>query len=165
MLMLFKKNLNIVIDTVNQLSEIVNNIDTNFEDIYLKLDKLNKDLTDFENQITNYVNVQIQNNYNQVVQLMNDYQTLFNNELQTLQNDIEAQILDIELGNVVAYNPTNGSYENISTVILDVYDALRNNAISCAEFDALELSATEFDALQITAYNFDVNGKDVLNVA
>lgn len=38
----------------------------------------------------------------------------------------------------------------------------RNNAISCTEFDSLELTATEFDEKEITAYNFDVNSKSIL---
>lgn len=58
-----------------------------------------------------------------------------------------------------------GSYENVSTVILNVYETLRNNAVTCSEFDNLELTATEYDAKEITAYNFDVNGKTFLNVA
>ena len=35
----------------------------------------------------------------------------------------------------------------------------RENAISCNEFDELELTATEYDSKQISAYNFDVNGR------
>lgn len=58
-----------------------------------------------------------------------------------------------------------GTYENVSTVILNVYETLRNNAVSCSEFDALELTATAYDTKQISAYNFDVNGKTFLNVA
>lgn len=68
----------------------------------------------------------------------------------------------MNFGNVIAYNPTNGEYENVSKVIMDVYDTLRVNSITCTEFDALELTATEFDAKEITAYNFDVNGKTML---
>ena len=42
---------------------------------------------------------------------------------------------------------------------MDVYETLRQNAITCTEFDGLELTATEYDAKEISAYNFDVNGK------
>lgn len=52
-----------------------------------------------------------------------------------------------------------GLVENVSKVIMDVYETLRQNAITCSEFDALLLSATEYDSKQISAYNFDVNGK------
>lgn len=59
----------------------------------------------------------------------------------------------------------HGGYDNVSQVIMDVYETLRTDAVTCTEFDGLELTATEYDALEITAYNFDVNGKTVLNVA
>lgn len=59
----------------------------------------------------------------------------------------------------------HGLYENINTVIMNVYDILRTNAVTCTEFDELELTATEYDAKEITAYNFDVNGKTFLDVA
>ena len=59
----------------------------------------------------------------------------------------------------------HGTYDNVSQVIMDVYETLRNNAITCTEFDGLELTATAYDELEITAYNFDVNGKTFLNVA
>ena len=58
-----------------------------------------------------------------------------------------------------------GTYENVSKVILDVYETLRNNAVTCTEFDGLELSATAYDNKEISAYNFDVNGKTFLEVA
>ncbi len=47
---------------------------------------------------------------------------------------------------------------------MDIYDILRNNAITVSEFEALDLTATAYDAKQITAYNFDVNGKTFLEV-
>lgn len=45
---------------------------------------------------------------------------------------------------------------------MDVYEILRQNAISCSEFDGLELTATEFDNKEITAYDFDNSGKAIL---
>ena len=124
--------------------------------------EIQTEFNSFETQINNEVDTKLTQNYNRVVQLLSDYQILFNNELENLRTDLENQIEQIELGNVIAYNPTNGEYENVSKVITDVYETLRANAISCSEFDGLELTATEFDLKQITAYNFDVNGKIML---
>lgn len=55
-----------------------------------------------------------------------------------------------------------GEYENVSKVIQDVYDSTRFNAITCTEFDGLELSATEFDSYEMTASNFDLSAKEIL---
>lgn len=172
MLMLYRKNLNIVIETVNQLSQIVGSINANFDSIYSQIEDLNNQINlinqnfvNFENRINQNVQLQLQQFNSQILALMNDYQNIFENELNVVKSNLEEQIRDIELGNVLAYDPTTGSYENVSQVILNVYETLRQNAITCSEFDALELTATEYDALEITAYNFDVNGKEFLNVA
>lgn len=47
---------------------------------------------------------------------------------------------------------------------MDIYDILRNNAITVTEFEGLDLTATNFDNIEITAYEFDVNGKQLLNL-
>lgn len=64
-------------------------------------------LNTFETDINNQVDQKLTQNYAQVVSLLSDYQTLFNSELETLRADLENQIEQIELGNVIAYNPTN----------------------------------------------------------
>lgn len=162
---------NEIIPNINELITDFNNIDLNFDEINKKIESLQNSFTElqaqmvvFENRIYQNVDNKLQTNYNQVVQLMNDYQTLFNNSLQNTRNDLEEEIKNIELGNVIAYDPTTGTTENVSTVIQNVYDALRNNSITCTEFDNLELTATEYDDKEISAYNFDVNGKTFLNV-
>lgn len=47
---------------------------------------------------------------------------------------------------------------------MDIYDILRNNAITVTEFEDLDLTATDFDEIEITAYEFDVNGKQLINL-
>lgn len=161
--------LNETIAEVNKMSDIVENIDANFDEINEKIAKINLKLVEIENnfdefkvEIMNEVNEAVTNIYNRIVVLMNEYQSVFNANLNALKTDLESEIQAIELGNVIAYDPTTGEYENVSTVIMNVYDVLRNNAITCSEFDALELTATEYDALEISAYNFDVNGRTFL---
>lgn len=151
--------LNETITQVNSLAEIVDGIDTNFTKIYEEIASLQQQLNTLRDTLMADVNKAIIDNYNNFVQLMNDYQSIFNNELAQLRTDVEEEIKNIELGNVIAYDPTTGTYVNVSTAILNVYDALRYNSITTNEFDTLELTANEFDDKEITAYNFDVNGK------
>ena len=113
MLMLYKKNLNEVIDIVNQLSEFVNTIDVNFDDIYEKIDIINNEITRlndsftlFENRINANVQAQLNSFNTQIIVLLNDYQTIFNENLLHLKNELEDEIHEIELGNVEAYDPT-----------------------------------------------------------
>lgn len=69
--------------------------------------EIQAEFSSFENTINLEVDNKLSANYNRVVQLLSDYQILFNNELEQLRNELENQIEQIELGNVIAYNPTN----------------------------------------------------------
>ena len=102
-----------LIDNVNQLSQIVENIDTNFTDIYNKIDtinleiaEINQNFVDYENRIYQNVEYKMQQFYSQILSLMSDYQNIFEYELNSVKTDLENQIQDVELGNVIAYNPT-----------------------------------------------------------
>lgn len=171
LLWLCKKLNDDVIPNLNKLITEFNDLDINFDEINEKINALQIGLSNLRNELSQTearidakVSLELQNQYNQVIQLMNDYQSIFNNNLQNLRTDLENEIERIELGDVKAYDPTTGEYSNISSVILNIYDALRNNSITVSEFEALELTATEYDDKEITAYNFDVNGKTFLNV-
>ena len=169
MLMTYRKYLNNVIDNINTIAIMINDYDEQFASINNQINTINSQIEEINNYFSVFreeINTNVQNQlnvlYSQVVTLMNDYQTIFNNQINNLRSDLEAEIERVELGDVKAYNPTNGEIENISKVIMDVYDILRYNAITVNEFEALELTATEYDALEISAYNFDVNGKTFL---
>lgn len=156
------KKLNEVIDQVNINTETLENIDINFAKIYEDLGKMQVDINEFKIQIESEIETRFNQIYQQVISLMNDYQASFNLRLDTAVNELNDRIDRIELGDIYAYNPTTGRVENINKVLTDIYDSVRYDAISCNEFDALELTATEFDAVEITAYNFDNNGKSIL---
>lgn len=155
----FDNQIKAVDEKYSGLFDTVEQLENDFAQ--LKID-IATTLSDFETSIKNDVNTALQQNYNEVIRLLSEYQTVFNNQIANLRADLMAEIQRIELGDVKAYNPTNGLVENISDVIMDVYEILRQNAISCTEFDSLELTATEFDNKELTAYNFDVNGKVML---
>lgn len=155
----FEKQIKEVDEKYSGLFDTVAELQSNFEQ--LKID-IETTLSDFETSIKTDVNTALQQNYNQVIQLLSEYQTVFNNQLANLRSDLMAEIQRVELGDVKTYNPTNGEIENVSKVILDIYEILRQNGISCSEFDSLELTATEFDNKELTAYNFDINGKIML---
>lgn len=147
------------INEIETKYEDILNIRQEFEDFKVQVEQ---EFAVFAGQINDQVDSKLNENYNRIVALMSDYQTLFNNELESLRNDLEHQIEEIELGNVMAYNPTNGQIENVSKVIMDVYDLFRTDAITASEFDALELTATAFDATEITANEFDLEAKTIL---
>lgn len=95
-----------------------------------------------------------------------------NETIQHLSNDLNSEISDIndeidsiKDGNINVYNPTNGETEDLNTTLQDIVNMLLDTiptAITCYEFDNLELTATDFDAYEITALNFDLNAKEIL---
>ena len=72
------------------------------------------------------------------------------------------KIDEVEVGAINIYNPLTGTIDPIGTVIDDLYNQLRYNAITATEYDGLELTATTYDGYMITANNFDLNGKSIL---
>ena len=159
----------VVVPTVNEYVDKINNYEVNFDEIneailLIKNDiaTINYNLVEFYNRISGETDQKLTEYNNNIIRLMNDYQIIFNNSLNNLKIELENEIREIELGNVIAYDPTTGEYENVSTVIQNVYDSLRQNSISASEFDNLELTCTEFEAYDISAYNFDLNAKVIL---
>lgn len=164
-----RNKINEIISNYNAILLLINDISQNYEEIIIHLNNIDGEIEEinnffptFKDQILSSVDNKNNSLYIQVTNLLNDYQTIFNSSLQNLKTELENEIYQIELGNVKAYNPTNGETENVSKVIMDVYNMFRDNAITCTEFDGLELTATEYDAMEITAYNFDVNSKTIL---
>lgn len=158
-----------IIAQVNQNTTDLSNIDTTFNSLQSQIDVLKTQITKIQNEFIIFeaqINTSVDNKnqalYSQVVNLLNDYQSIFNNNLNNLRIELEDEIKRIELGDVKAYDPTTGNYVNVSTALINVYDALRSNSISAIEFDNLELTATVFDSKEITAFNFDINGKTLL---
>lgn len=163
------KKLNETIEQVNINTEILENIDANFDDVYKKIDEmilsfneLEQQFDDFKIEVNEQIDIKYQQLYNQVISLMNDYQASFNLKIDTEVARLDGRIDAIELGDISAYNPTTGHVENINKVLQDIYDSVRYDALTCAEFEALDLTASEFDAVEITAFNFDNNGKSIL---
>lgn len=60
------------------------------------------------------------------------------------------------------YSPFTGDYVPITTVINELAFLHRSDALTAAEYDALNLIAADYDAEDITAYDYDWNGKTIL---
>lgn len=162
-----------IMPQLNINTEWIKNADLNFTNLQEQMTALQKDfeqlLTDVANQINTLFNQQnikidneLANQWTQTLTLLNNYQNIFNTKLNDQYNELIEKINEVSIGKITVYNPTTGMNENIDKVLNDIYDSLRYDAITCTEFDGLELTATEYDNKQITAFNFDNNGKSIL---
>lgn len=158
-----------VVPTVNECINEVNSIEVDYDEIKEEIESIKNSITIINETLESlrveiYTNVdnKLQEQYNRVVTLMSDYQIIFDNRLNLMYETLEREIEEIQIGNVMAYDPTTGTLQPISIVIQNIYDASRQNAINCQEFDNLQLTCNGFEAYDISAYNFDLNGKVIL---
>ena len=124
-------------DEVNQMIQNINDLLVEYD---MKIDRV-------ANELRVYVNGEIVN---------------LRNYVDTQDSILDARIKDIEIGKINVYDPTTGLFSPIQTVIDNLYDMNRANAITATEYDALELSATDYDAYELTAREYDINGKSLL---
>lgn len=127
-----------------------------------------RELTDLKTQITTeykaWVNARIDD-----LTIYIDNQDLYYNHLsqgyseQALQDSkdyTDAQVLSYNK----MINPITGVYEDVRNVVNDIVTYFHmNDALTAAEYDALDLTAAAYDAYDITAYDYDFSGKTILN--
>lgn len=165
--------LNETIDQLNINTNDIANIKIAIETINTTINALktkhDKDINNLQTQLTNAVesfNIAINSLYTNIttetgLKLIN-LDTKLTLELQNAINEVYEKIHELEIGNVNAFNPTTGLYENVSKVITNVYDALRYYAITAQDFDSIGLTCDEFDAKEIIALDFDTRANAIL---
>ena len=139
--------------------DTVSNLENDFENF--KLEVINT-ISNFETQILNEVDTKLEIQNTNIITLLNQYKTVFDAYVNSKIAEVNQRIDDVEVGAINIYNPLTGTIDPISTVIDDLYNQLRYDAITCSEYDGLNLTATVYDNYLITANNFDLNGKSIL---
>lgn len=82
------------------------------------------------------------------------------NALSEAKDYVDAEVLDYTM----MINPITGVYEDVRNVVEDIVTYFHtNDALTAAEYDALDLTASAYDAYDITAYDYDFSGKTILN--
>lgn len=123
-------------------------------EINATIDRINDILVEYD--------IKIERISNELRVYIDDKIVNLKNYVDSQDSTLEYRIEQIEIGNVRVYDPTTGLFSTIQTVIDNLYDMGRSNALTATEYDALELTATEYDAYQLTARDYDVNGKSLL---
>lgn len=133
---------------------------------------LRSEMTSFEeeiNQTIQDINELLVDYDIKIDKIANDLYIYIDDKIVNLRNYVDSQdaildgrIREIETGKINVYDPTTGLYSPIQTVIDNLYDMNRGNALTATEYDALELTATVYDAYNLTAREYDINGKSLL---
>lgn len=156
------KKLNEMIAQLNSNTAFIEEYSGKIEEIEAEIASLRSEMTEFEAQVNSNIQQQfatirleLQAMIATALQQANAYTDL-------VASGLEREIQNIAIGQIMVYDPTSGQVENLQTVIDNLYNASREDALTATEYDALELTATSYDAYQLTATEYDRQGKVLL---
>lgn len=134
-------------DIYNHITQVEKNIRNDMDKKDTELDKKINDVQNNLIERINKLNVLI-------YQLNSDTRNYIDSEVTKLYEYIKHYVPD----NITVLNPIKGYYTSLNQALGDMYDNLRYYALTCIEFDSLNLSCTEFDNLSLSCTEFDLYG-------
>jgi predicted nuclease with TOPRIM domain len=156
------KKLNETIKQVNSNTEFIDNYAGKIEELEDEINNLRQEMTDFENEI----NTEINDRFNTIkIELQSMVATALvqaNAYTDSVASVLENEIQQISIGQISAFDPTTGAYSPLQTIIDNLYNSSRENALTATEYDGLELTATVYDGYELTATEYDQNAKTLL---
>lgn len=156
------KKLNEMIAQLNSNTKFIEEYSGRIEEIEQEIVALKNEMTEFEEQI----NADITTRFNAIkVELQSAIATTLiqaNAYTDATASVLRQEIQNVSLGQITLFDPTTGTMNNLQTVIDNIYNTSREEALSATEYDALQLTATAYDAYQLTAFNYDRYGKTLL---
>ena len=158
MLRKFYKYLHELTTSTKELSDEVDEVKTDMssleDEINQKIEKINELLAEYDLKIDRVAN--------ELRVYVNDSIVNLKSYVDTQDSILDNRIKQIEIGDIDIYDPTTGLLSPLQSVIDNLYDMNRNNAITASEYDNLELSASVYDAYNLTAREYDINAKSLL---
>lgn len=156
------KKLNEVIKQVNENTEFITNYTGKIEEIEREIESLRTEMDEFEEEVNNEINTKFNAIKLELQAIISTILIQANAYTDSVAYRLEQQIEDISVGQIKVYDPTTGLYENLQTVIDNLYNDGRSDAIMAEEYDALDLTATAYDAYQLSAREYDTSAKSLL---
>ena len=134
-------------DIYKHIAEVEKNIRKDMDDRDNELDeKINKVQTNLLDKISE-LNILI-------YQLNAETREHIDGEVKKLYDYINNYVPN----NMEVLNPVKGYYTSLNQALGDMYDNLRYYALTCNEFDSLNLTCEEFDGLLLSCTEFDLYG-------
>lgn len=167
------KKMNEVIEQVNSNTSFIENYDGRINALEIEIANLRGEIEQFETDVQNQFN-ELESELNQTIDqrliaIRNELNALllaYRNESRAYTDvriaEIQEEIDNILIGQIVVHDPTTGFDSPLQTVINNIYDSTRTDAITATEYDGLQLTATTYDGYEITAFNYDQFAKSIL---
>ena len=156
------KKLNEVILQVNKNTEFINEYSGKIEEIEAEIEELKAQMTDFEGHIEDEIATEFAQIKIELQSIIATTLSQANAYTDSIASRLEQEIQEISLGQIVLYDPTTGILSPLQTVVDNLYNSTRENALTATEYDALDLTATDYDGYQLSAFDYDKNGKTLL---
>lgn len=151
--------------TDEKISKLKSYIDVLNTDIYKHITEVEKNIredmnakdTELDEKI-NKVQTQLLDKIGALNILIYDLNDETRAHIDTEVKKLYDYINDYVPNNMEVLNPVKGYRTSLNQALADMYDNLRYYALTCNEFDSLNLTCTEFDALSINCAEFDLYG-------
>lgn len=157
--------------TDEKVSELKTYIDGLNRDIYNHITEvetnIRHDMDTRDNELDEKIN-KVQTNLLDKISALNILIYALNAEtrahIETEVKKLYDYINDYVPNNMEVLNPVRGYRTSLNQALADIYDNLRYYALTCNEFDSLNLTCTEFDGLSINCTEFDLYGANRFRV-
>lgn len=156
------KKLNSMIAQINSNTKFIEDYDGRIEAVENEVAALRAEMTTFEGEINAEINTRFNAITLELRAMINTALIQANAYTDSKAAILEEEIQNISIGQIQVYDPTTGYVNNLQSVIDNLYNSGRTDALTASEYDALELTATDYDGEELTAYNYDQSGKSLL---
>ena len=182
---LSKLNLDYVISQVESVKQIKAEIDEKlaeldqytqaFNELTQKYNQLENDFillkSDVNTQIADGMN-SLNSRFNVLSAQMNQQYASFTANVSDIISALEREVYDLDTylqqvvnglqDAIILFNPLTGETNTLQQIIYYLASLHMGDALTAAEYDALDLTATAYDAYQLTAYQYDSEGRTLL---
>ena len=151
--------------TDEKVAELKTYVDNLNADIYKHIAEVEKNIRNDMDKKDNELNKKIDDVQTELIERINKLNVLIYQLNGETRDYIDASITKLYdyinnyvPSNMQVLNPVKGYYTSLNQALGDMYDNLRYNALTCNEFDSLNLTCTEFDNLLLSCTEFDLYG-------
>lgn len=167
------KKMNEVIEQVNSNTSFIENYDGRINALEIEIARLRSEIEEFENKVNSdfatleeslneKIDLRLAQIRGELLGLIEIYRSEAKAYTDTRIAQVEEEIDQILIGQITLRDPTTGLISPLQTVVDNLYDTTREEALTATEYDALQLTATAYDAYEVTAFNYDYYGKTIL---
>ena len=160
------RKLNETIAQVNKNTEFIDNYSGKIEEIEAQMAGLRNEMYQFEADVNNTIALQFADIKANLQGMIATALQQANAYTDSKAAQLEAEIQEILVGQITIYDPTTGVISPLQTVIDNLYNSSRDEALTATEYDTLDdgepLTATAYDAYELTAIEYDSQGKTLL---